>query len=189
MLIFMYLNTDTIGSTDTTADPDEFSIAPTSAHGTAGRYPRHRPFRVTAQPRRDAGQPRSKAFSAPSTVPRHSTRSPGAPPLAYVSWPDAGAVIGVDRQGTIYTSDDNGDTWQSRHGLNQKPQALLADGNVDVCSSQPTPRSTNHEQRDHCRTTLRPQLISDKCLTGFVPADPRIPEGVCADRSKERCRR
>lgn len=53
---------------------------------------------------------------------------PGAPPLAYVSWPDAGALIGVDPQGTIYASDDNGDTWRSRHALNQKPQALLAAG-------------------------------------------------------------
>jgi len=53
---------------------------------------------------------------------------PGAPMLAYLSWPDAGELVGVDPAGTLYVSADYGTTWQRRHALSQKPQALLAAG-------------------------------------------------------------
>ena len=53
---------------------------------------------------------------------------PGAPMLAYLSWPDAGELIGVDPAGTLYASADDGTTWQPRHALDEKPQALLAAG-------------------------------------------------------------
>ena len=53
---------------------------------------------------------------------------PGAPMLAYLSWPDAGELVGIDPAGTLYVSADDGATWQRRHALGQKPQALLAAG-------------------------------------------------------------
>ena len=53
---------------------------------------------------------------------------PSAPMLAYLSWPDAGELVGVDPAGTLYVSADDGTTWQPRHAVDQKPQALLAAG-------------------------------------------------------------
>ncbi|KMO75556.1 F510_1955 family glycosylhydrolase [Mycolicibacterium chlorophenolicum] len=55
----------------------------------------------------------------------------GAPTLVFVSWPDSGPLIGVDAQGTLYTSNDSR-IWQAQHRLNAKPQALLAAGNRQV---------------------------------------------------------
>ena len=57
---------------------------------------------------------------------------PGAPMLAYLSWPDSGELVGVDPAGTLYVSADDGTTWQPRHALDQKPQALLAAGSGRV---------------------------------------------------------
>ena len=54
------------------------------------------------------------------------------PALALVSWPQRGPLLGVDLQGTLYTSTDNGQTWQPRHTLSAKPQALLAAGDGQV---------------------------------------------------------
>lgn len=56
----------------------------------------------------------------------------GAPTLVLVSWPERGPLIGVDLEGSLYTSTDNGQTWQPRHTLNAKPQALLAAGDGQV---------------------------------------------------------
>lgn len=55
-----------------------------------------------------------------------------APMLAYLSWPDTGELVGVDLAGTLYVSADDGTTWQPRHALGQKPQALLAAGDGRV---------------------------------------------------------
>jgi len=56
----------------------------------------------------------------------------GAPALVLVSWPERGPLLGVDLEGSLYTSTDNGQTWQPRHTLNAKPQALLAAGDGQV---------------------------------------------------------
>lgn len=56
----------------------------------------------------------------------------GAPALVFVSWPERGPLLGVDLEGSLYTSTDNGQTWQPRHTLNAKPQALLAAGDGQV---------------------------------------------------------
>jgi hypothetical protein len=55
-----------------------------------------------------------------------------APALVLVSWPQRGPLVGVGPEGTVYTSTDNGQTWQPRHTLNAKPQALLAAGDGQV---------------------------------------------------------
>ncbi|MCP9276337.1 F510_1955 family glycosylhydrolase [Mycolicibacterium arenosum] len=55
-----------------------------------------------------------------------------APALVLVSWPQRGPLVGVDLEGTLYISTDNGQTWQPRHTLNAKPQALLAAGDGQV---------------------------------------------------------
>ena len=101
---------------------------------------------------------------------------PGAPPLAYVSWPDTGPLIGLDPNGTLFTSDDNGATWQPRHGLNQKPQALLAAGNGRVFIAT---HSAIYESRDNA-TTVKPitvprLIFRQRCLTGLRVGHPRIP--------------
>jgi photosystem II stability/assembly factor-like uncharacterized protein len=80
---------------------------------------------------------------------------PGAPPLAYVSWPYAGTLIGVGPQGTIYSSDDKGDTWRSLHALNQAPQALLAADNGRVFIATDT---TIYESSDNA-TTVEPLTV------------------------------
>lgn len=56
----------------------------------------------------------------------------GAPALMLVSWPERGPLLGADAEGSLYTSTDDGQTWQPRHALNAKPQALLAAGNSQV---------------------------------------------------------
>nr|ABP43374.1 conserved hypothetical protein [Mycolicibacterium gilvum PYR-GCK] len=56
----------------------------------------------------------------------------GAPALVLVSWPERGPLLGVDLEGSLYTSTDNAQTWQPRHTLNAKPQALLATGDGQV---------------------------------------------------------
>ncbi|MCV7059306.1 F510_1955 family glycosylhydrolase [Mycolicibacterium gilvum] len=56
----------------------------------------------------------------------------GAPALVLVSWPERGPLLGADLQGTLYTSTNNGQTWQPQHALNAKPQALFADGDGQV---------------------------------------------------------
>ncbi|MDA2894356.1 exo-alpha-sialidase [Mycolicibacterium sp. BiH015] len=56
----------------------------------------------------------------------------GAPALVFVSWPERGALIGADLEGTLYTSIDGGQTWERRHGLNERPQALLAAGDTQA---------------------------------------------------------
>ena len=52
----------------------------------------------------------------------------GAPALVFISWPERGPLVGVDISGTLYTSTDDGRTWQRRHALRAQPQALLAAG-------------------------------------------------------------
>jgi len=52
----------------------------------------------------------------------------GAPALVLVSWPERGPLLGADLEGRLYTSMDNGRTWQPRHTLDDRPQALLAAG-------------------------------------------------------------
>ena len=56
----------------------------------------------------------------------------GAPALLFISWPDRGPLLGADLEGRLYTSADDGQTWQPGHSLNNKPQALLAAGNGQV---------------------------------------------------------
>ena len=69
----------------------------------------------------------------------------GAPTLALVSWPDRGPLLGADLGGTLYTSTDNGQTWQPRHTLSAKPQALLAasDGQVYIATDTAIYTSTD----------------------------------------------
>lgn len=52
----------------------------------------------------------------------------GAPALVLISWPDSGTLVGADGEGRLYISVDAGRTWQPRHALNDRPQALLAAG-------------------------------------------------------------
>ena len=52
--------------------------------------------------------------------------------LLFISWPDRGPLLGADLEGRLYTSADDGQTWQPGHSLNNKPQALLAAGNGQV---------------------------------------------------------
>ena len=56
----------------------------------------------------------------------------GAPALVLVSWPDSGHLVGADVGGRLYTSTDDGQTWQPRHVLDARPQALLAAGDGEV---------------------------------------------------------
>ena len=56
----------------------------------------------------------------------------GAPALVLVSWPERGPLLGADIEGSLYASTNAGQTWQPRHALNAKPQALLAAGNGQV---------------------------------------------------------
>ena len=60
------------------------------------------------------------------------TAATDAPALVLVSWPERGPLVGIDLEGTVYTSTDNGQTWQPRHALNAKPQALLAAGDGQI---------------------------------------------------------
>ena len=56
----------------------------------------------------------------------------GAPALVLVSWPERGPLLGADIEGSLYASTNAGQTWQPRHALNAKPQALLAADNGQV---------------------------------------------------------
>lgn len=56
----------------------------------------------------------------------------GAPALVSASWPERGPLVGADIEGTLYTSTDAGQTWQPRHALTARPQALLAAGDGEV---------------------------------------------------------
>lgn len=56
----------------------------------------------------------------------------GAPAITLISWPERGPLLGTDIEGSLYTSTDDGQTWQPRHTLRAKPQALLAAGNGQV---------------------------------------------------------
>ena len=70
---------------------------------------------------------------------------PDAPTLVYLSWPDTGALIGVDSAGSLYASDDGGTTWQARHRLAEPPQAVFAsgDGGVFVATATAIYRSSD----------------------------------------------
>ncbi|KMO78827.1 MULTISPECIES: F510_1955 family glycosylhydrolase [Mycolicibacterium] len=69
----------------------------------------------------------------------------GAPTLALVSWPERGPLLGADLEGNLYTSPDNGRTWQLQHALDVKPQALLAasDGQVYIATDTAIYTSTD----------------------------------------------
>jgi hypothetical protein len=71
---------------------------------------------------------------------------PSAPPLAFVTWPQDGPLIGVDLSGSVYASPDDGTTWQ-RHGqLSHQPAALTAagDGVIYVATDNAIYRSPNN---------------------------------------------
>ncbi len=69
----------------------------------------------------------------------------GAPALVSASWPERGPLVGVDIEGTLYTSTDAGQTWQPRHALTARPQALLAagDGEVYIATETAVYKSTD----------------------------------------------
>ncbi|BBZ15989.1 F510_1955 family glycosylhydrolase [Mycolicibacterium gadium] len=66
--------------------------------------------------------------------------------LVFLSWPDDGPVIGVNAIGTVYVSEDSGATWQAKHALGQRPQAVLAagGGQVFVATESEIHRSTDN---------------------------------------------
>ena len=68
------------------------------------------------------------------------------PPLVFVSWPEDGPLIAVDPSSTVYSSDDDGATWQARRALGQRPQAVLAaaGGQVFVATDAAIHRSTDN---------------------------------------------
>jgi hypothetical protein len=68
------------------------------------------------------------------------------PPLVSLSWPQDGPLIGVDAAATVYSSDDDGATWQGQQALGQRPQALQAagGGQVFVATDAAIHRSTNN---------------------------------------------
>jgi hypothetical protein len=68
------------------------------------------------------------------------------PQLVLLSWPDQGPLIGIDPAGTVYASEDSGMTWQARHALSDRPQALLAAGGgvVFVATATGIQRSTDN---------------------------------------------
>jgi hypothetical protein len=67
------------------------------------------------------------------------------PQLVLLSWPDDGPVIAVDAIGTVYASEDSGNTWQARRALGERTQALLAAGSnvVFVATEKGVYRSTD----------------------------------------------
>ena len=68
------------------------------------------------------------------------------PSMVFLSWPDEGPLIGVDPAGTVYASEDSGNTWQARRSLGERPQALLATGGgmVVVATDTGIQRSTDN---------------------------------------------
>jgi photosystem II stability/assembly factor-like uncharacterized protein len=68
------------------------------------------------------------------------------PSMVLLSWPDAGHLIGIDPTGTVYASEDSGNTWQARRALGERPQALLATGGglVYVATEGSIQRSTDN---------------------------------------------
>ena len=51
---------------------------------------------------------------------------PAAPILLLVTWGDDGTIVGVEPDGTVYVSSDDGLSWQQRGSLDASPQALTA---------------------------------------------------------------
>jgi hypothetical protein len=51
---------------------------------------------------------------------------PGAPALLLLSWTEDGTVIGVDPNGTVHVSDDDGKNWAERGNAGGQPGALTA---------------------------------------------------------------
>lgn len=57
---------------------------------------------------------------------RTFTTIQGAPPLIFVSWPQAAALYGVTTSGAVVISPDQGKTWQQQGSVNGRPAALTA---------------------------------------------------------------
>lgn len=85
---------------------------------------------------------------------------PGAPPLAYVSWPDTGALIGVDPNGTLSTSDDNGAHLARRPRAQREAPSPSCGGERTRVYRHPQGDLRVPRQRDHRRTTHRPGLTA-----------------------------
>ncbi len=69
-----------------------------------------------------------------------------APLLMFLSWPEDGPLLGVDTIGTLYVSEDAGQTWEARTSVGQRPQAVLAagDGEVYLATDAAIYRSTDN---------------------------------------------
>ncbi|MGI8693581.1 MAG: WD40/YVTN/BNR-like repeat-containing protein [Geodermatophilaceae bacterium] len=53
---------------------------------------------------------------------------PTAPVMQLVSWADDATIVGVEPDGTVHASTDDGQTWEQRGELGAAPQALTATG-------------------------------------------------------------
>jgi hypothetical protein len=51
---------------------------------------------------------------------------PGTPALLLLSWTEDGTLVGVDPNGTVHVSDDDGKTWSQRGNAGGQPGALTA---------------------------------------------------------------
>jgi photosystem II stability/assembly factor-like uncharacterized protein len=51
---------------------------------------------------------------------------PGTPALFLLSWSEDGTLVGVDPNGTLHVSDDDGKTWSERGNAGGQPAALTA---------------------------------------------------------------
>jgi photosystem II stability/assembly factor-like uncharacterized protein len=55
-----------------------------------------------------------------------------APLLQLVSWAEDGTIVGVEPDGTVHASTDDGQTWEQRGSLGAAPHALTATSDSDV---------------------------------------------------------
>ena len=55
-----------------------------------------------------------------------------APVLLLVSWSDDGTIVGLDPDGTVYTSAGDGAAWEARARLDGSPEALIAISQAEI---------------------------------------------------------
>lgn len=57
---------------------------------------------------------------------------PGVPLLQVVSWAMDGTIVGIEPDGTVHASTDDGQTWEQRGSLDEAPHALTAQSDSDI---------------------------------------------------------